>query len=127
VAALVFGNQTGAREWLERVVDRTQDIAHPARAEVLCALTAFLPGDPVRQQALIEEAAELSQRLDDQHGLAALDYITGEAALRSGNFRPARSLLDSARARYEKLAYDRGIGECDAQLGWIAVGETILT
>src|SRR5205823_10001868 len=27
-----FGNQTGAREWLERVVDRTQHIAHPASA-----------------------------------------------------------------------------------------------
>jgi predicted ATPase/class 3 adenylate cyclase len=118
-----FGDQTGAREWLDRVVDRTQDIAHPARAEALGALAAFLPDDPVRQQALLEEAAELGQRLDDQHSLAALDYVAGEAALRSGNFRQARSALDSARARFEKLAYVRGIGECHGQLGWVAVGE----
>lgn len=118
-----FGNQTGAREWLERVVDRTQDIAHPARAEVLLALAAFLPDDTVRQQALIEEATELAQRLDDQHGLAALEFIAGETALRSGNFRQARSALESARARYEELAYNRGISECHAQLGWVAVGE----
>jgi hypothetical protein len=97
-----FGNQTGAREWLERVVDRTQHIAHPASAEALGALAAFLPDDPVRQQALLEEAAELAQRLDDQHSLAALEYVAGEAALRSGNFRQARSALDSARARYEQ-------------------------
>jgi hypothetical protein len=91
--------------------------------EVLGALTAFLPGDPVRQQTLIEEAAELAWRLDDQHSLAALDFVTGEAALRSGNFCQARSALDSARARFEKLAYVRGIGECHGQLGWVAVGE----
>jgi predicted ATPase/class 3 adenylate cyclase len=121
-----FGDQTGAREWLDRVVDRTQDIAHPARAEALGALAAFLPDDPVRQQALLEEAAELGQRLDDQHSLAALEYVAGEAALRSGNFRQARSALDSARARFEKLAYVRGIGECHGQLGWWLLVKTIL-
>jgi hypothetical protein len=73
-----FGDQTGAREWLQRAVDRTRDIAHPARVEVLGALAAFLPGDTVRQQALLEEAAELARRLDDQHSLAALDYVAGE-------------------------------------------------
>ncbi|MDQ3900999.1 MAG: hypothetical protein M3319_11380, partial [Actinomycetota bacterium] len=118
-----FGNQTGAREWLDQVVDRTQDIAHPARVEVLHALLAFLPDDTVRQQTLIEEAVELAQRLDDQHTLAALEYVAGDAALRSGNFRQAQAALDSARARFEKLSYDRGIGECHAQLGWVAVGE----
>jgi non-specific serine/threonine protein kinase len=121
-----FGNRTGAREWLERVVDRTQDVAHPARAEVLCALIAFLPGDPARQQALVEEAVALAQRLGDQHGLAALEYVAGEAALRSGNFCQARAALDSARARFEALEYDRGISECHAQLGWVAVGDNNL-
>lgn len=121
-----FGNQTGAREWLERVVDRTQEITHPARAEALCALTSFVPGDTTRQQSLIEEAAELSQRLGDEHGLAALEYVAGEAALRSGDFQQARSTLDSARARYERLQYDRGVGECHGQLGWVAVGENDL-
>jgi predicted ATPase/class 3 adenylate cyclase len=121
-----FGNQTGAREWLERVIDRTQELGHPARAEALCALTAFMPGDTARQQALIEEAAALAQRLDDQHALAALEYVAGEAALRSGNFCQARSTLDSARVRYECLQYDRGVGECHGQLGWVAVGENDL-
>jgi predicted ATPase/class 3 adenylate cyclase len=130
VAALwlhwLFGNRTGARQWLERVVDRTQNVLHPARAEVLCALTKFLPGDTVRQQALIAEAAELLQRIDDQHGLAAFEYVAGEAALRSGSFGQARSALDSALARYEALEYDTGISECHAQLGWVAVGENDL-
>jgi hypothetical protein len=90
---------------------------------LLYALATFLHGDPVRQQALVEEATELAQRLDDQHGLAALEYIAGEAALRSGSFRQAGFILDSALARYERLEYGRGIGECQAQLGWVAVGQ----
>jgi predicted ATPase/class 3 adenylate cyclase len=121
-----FGNPTGAREWLERILDRTQGIAHPARVEALVALAAFLPDDPARQEALGEEAAELVARLDDQEGLAALDFVAGESALRSGQFSRARAALDNARSRFEKLGYDRGTGECHAQLGWVAIGEADL-
>jgi predicted ATPase len=65
-----FGNQTGAREWLERVIDGTRHVAHPCRAEVLSALAAFIDDDPGRQQGLLDEAVELARRLESQHGLA---------------------------------------------------------
>lgn len=118
-----FGNQAGAADWLERVLDRTEHVAHPARAEVLRGLAALLLGDPARQQALVQEAAALLQRLDDLDGLAALDFIAGEAALRAGDLAQARALLDSALSIFERLDHGLGIGNCHDQLGWVAVGE----
>jgi tetratricopeptide (TPR) repeat protein len=118
-----FGNQTGAKAWLEEIVTRTAHINHPGRLEALCALAALLPAEPTRQQALLREAATLSRRIGDPEAMAAIDYVTGEAALHTGDLARARALLQSGLSGYERVGYGRGIGYCHDVLGWICVGE----
>ena len=118
-----FDGEPGGIAWMERVLDRTRDLETPVRAEALAGLAALSVADPERQRAAFIEAIELAHRIQDRPAMAMMSYVSAELAVSMGDLVGARTQLAVAIEHFESFGYGVGVGFCQHQLGWVAMGE----
>ncbi len=91
-AAILGGAQTG-------------NVAAAAWARLNLAQVALRLGDPGAARAEADSARAQLTALEDRGGLAALEYVSAEAALVAGDGAAARTALQRADSMYRVLGY----------------------
>jgi predicted ATPase/DNA-binding SARP family transcriptional activator len=113
--------------WLERVLAEPEPAEHWARAVELSRLALVLQASPQsdrqRQERLLRDAVEMSQRLGDWDAIAFTSWAFGEHLVVSGNTAEARSHLEDALEACGRSNTPSGVGWCHCSLGWVEVAE----
>jgi predicted ATPase/DNA-binding CsgD family transcriptional regulator len=101
----VHGHWSEGRNFLERALAVSEDVAAPVRAKALCAAANlnFVQSDYQRAEMLSQESLALYRELGDQRGIALSLYPLGNIAWVKGDTAAARSLLDEALALFREL------------------------
>jgi predicted ATPase/DNA-binding NarL/FixJ family response regulator len=114
------------RQWLLKALELPEQESHAttvrARALNWAGWLTVLQGDMATAAALCHESLHLSQRLDDQPGIAMALHRLGIIASSQGDDATACSLLEESVRHYQVLADTNGLAYSLMVLGGLATG-----
>ncbi|MGI9030436.1 MAG: BTAD domain-containing putative transcriptional regulator [Ilumatobacteraceae bacterium] len=80
------------------------------------------PPEPHRVEDLASEAVAAARASGDLNTIATCEFSYAELKMAVGDVTAASALLASARDGCARLGSDAGVGWCEYQLGWMAIG-----
>ncbi len=112
----IQGYPVEGREWVERAIDRLEEIPRTLHASLYVAggNLAFPQGDLVQAEALLKQALEISRQLDDKINVAwSLIYL-------ANIYDESIALVEEGITLFEQLNHTKGLAQAYNILGEIA-------